>query len=197
MLDRRSRPHPTTSVAGVTLNDRRRLLLGARNETQAPLHCVSGNGGKRRRRRLLRPTASRFGHRRRSRPSLHGASRHPHGPDDRIPDLRYPARPASRHRREAHNGQREASILFRAAGARSGFPPSLIEAIAYLENWGDPKAESPSGARGIMQISAATARTMGLRVTLGLASNPSPLRKHFPGGDPNQEQQQRDIHVPI
>jgi hypothetical protein len=50
--------------------------------------------------------------------------------------------------------------LFRAAGVRSGLPPSLIEAIAYLESWGDPRAQSPAGPRGIMQISAATARSM-------------------------------------
>jgi hypothetical protein len=56
--------------------------------------------------------------------------------------------------------------LFRSAAAQSGVPAELIEAIAYLESWGDPKAESPSGPRGIMQISAATARTMGLKVVV-------------------------------
>ena len=54
--------------------------------------------------------------------------------------------------------------LFRAAAVRSGWPQSLIEAIAYLESWGDDKAQSPAGPRGIMQISAATAHVMGLRV---------------------------------
>jgi hypothetical protein len=54
--------------------------------------------------------------------------------------------------------------LFRSAAAKSGLPSSLLEAIAYVESWGDAKAESPSGPRGIMQISAATARTMKLRV---------------------------------
>ena len=54
--------------------------------------------------------------------------------------------------------------LFKSAAAQSGLPASLIEAISYLESWGDPKAESPSGPRGIMQISAATARSMGLKV---------------------------------
>jgi hypothetical protein len=54
--------------------------------------------------------------------------------------------------------------LFRTASARSGIPASLIEAISYLESWGDPKAESPSGPRGIMQISHATAASMGLKV---------------------------------
>src|ERR1039457_3546929 len=54
--------------------------------------------------------------------------------------------------------------LFQSASHHSGFPASLLEAVAYLESWGDPAAESPSGPKGIMQISEATARTMGLQV---------------------------------
>ena len=54
--------------------------------------------------------------------------------------------------------------LFRSAAARSGFPQSLLEAIAYLESWGDAKAESPAGPKGIMQIAEATAHDMGLTV---------------------------------
>ena len=54
--------------------------------------------------------------------------------------------------------------IFQSAGERSGLPATLIEAIAYLESWGDSKAESPSGPRGIMQISHGTAREMGLHV---------------------------------
>lgn len=54
--------------------------------------------------------------------------------------------------------------LFRAASEQSGVPASVIEAIAYLESWGDANAESPAGPRGIMQISGATAKSMGLRV---------------------------------
>ena len=54
--------------------------------------------------------------------------------------------------------------LFRSAAQRSGMPAQVIEAVAYLESWGDAKAESPSGPKGIMQISEATARTMGLKV---------------------------------
>lgn len=63
-------------------------------------------------------------------------------------------------------GNSRLQSLFRSAASQSGLPASLIEAIAYLESWGDPKAESPSGPRGIMQISAATARSMGLRVVV-------------------------------
>jgi hypothetical protein len=54
--------------------------------------------------------------------------------------------------------------LFRDAERATGVPASVIESIAYLESWGDPRAESPAGPKGIMQISGATARTMGLRV---------------------------------
>lgn len=54
--------------------------------------------------------------------------------------------------------------IFQLAAQRSGLPTTLMEAIAYLESWGDPKAESPSGPRGIMQISHGTAREMGLHV---------------------------------
>ncbi|HUK17246.1 MAG TPA: transglycosylase SLT domain-containing protein [Bryobacteraceae bacterium] len=54
--------------------------------------------------------------------------------------------------------------LFRSSAERNGLPVTTLEAIAYLESWGDAKAESPAGPRGIMQISAATARGMGLRV---------------------------------
>ncbi len=54
--------------------------------------------------------------------------------------------------------------LFRRAAERSGLSASLIEAIAYLESWGNPRAESPAGPKGIMQISSATAHSMGLRV---------------------------------
>jgi len=55
--------------------------------------------------------------------------------------------------------------LFRSAAAASGMPASVIEAICYLESWGDPKAQSVSGPKGIMQISGATAVSMGLKVT--------------------------------
>ena len=55
--------------------------------------------------------------------------------------------------------------IFRQAAARSGLPANLIEAVAYLESWGDPRAQSPAGPRGIMQIADGTARRIGLRIT--------------------------------
>jgi len=55
--------------------------------------------------------------------------------------------------------------LFKSAAASSGMPATVIESIAFLESWGDANAESPAGPRGIMQISGATAVSMGLKVT--------------------------------
>jgi Transglycosylase SLT domain len=59
---------------------------------------------------------------------------------------------------------RKLQSLFHLAAEHSGLPAELLEAIAYVESWGDAKAESPSGPRGIMQVSLGTARVMGLRV---------------------------------
>ncbi len=64
---------------------------------------------------------------------------------------------------ERITGARLAPIFRRAADA-SGWPVSLISAVAYLESWGDAQAASPAGPRGIMQFSEATARAAGLRV---------------------------------
>ena len=62
-------------------------------------------------------------------------------------------------------GNAKLQALFHSASAASGMPASVIEAICYLESWGDPQAQSVSGPKGIMQISGATAVTMGLKVT--------------------------------
>lgn len=54
--------------------------------------------------------------------------------------------------------------IFQEAAQQSGFPYETLRAISYLESWGDAKAESPAGPLGIMQISGATAKSMGLQV---------------------------------
>ena len=54
--------------------------------------------------------------------------------------------------------------IFRRAADESGWPASLISAVAFLESWGDAQATSPAGPRGIMQFSEATARAAGLRI---------------------------------
>ena len=40
--------------------------------------------------------------------------------------------------------------LFRDAERKSGFPSSVLQAMAYLESWGVADAESPAGPRGIL-----------------------------------------------
>jgi hypothetical protein len=59
---------------------------------------------------------------------------------------------------------RKLQLLFHSAAERYGLPETILEAIAYLESWGDARAASPAGPRGIMQISGATAHDMGLKV---------------------------------
>ncbi len=54
--------------------------------------------------------------------------------------------------------------IFRRAADESGWPASLISAVAFLESWGDAQAASPAGPKGIMQFSEATARAAGLRI---------------------------------
>lgn len=54
--------------------------------------------------------------------------------------------------------------LFNAAAAKSGFPASTLAAISYLESFGDAKAASPAGPKGIMQFSEGTARSAGLKI---------------------------------
>jgi hypothetical protein len=61
-------------------------------------------------------------------------------------------------------GSAKLQALFHSASASSGMPASVIEAICYLESWGDPNAQSVSGPKGIMQISGATAVSMGLKI---------------------------------
>lgn len=54
--------------------------------------------------------------------------------------------------------------IFDQAEQRSGWPAPLVAAISFLESFGDPNAQSPTGPKGIMQISGATAKAMGLRM---------------------------------
>ena len=54
--------------------------------------------------------------------------------------------------------------LFRDAERKSGFPASVLQAMAYLESWGVANAESPAGPRGILQISEATGKRIGLGI---------------------------------
>ena len=78
--------------------------------------------------------------------------------------MRDPEALAGAQRIKNHGLQR----LFRDAERKSGFPAATLAAMAYLESWGIPNAESPAGPRGIMQISEATGRRMGLHIVYAL-----------------------------
>lgn len=53
--------------------------------------------------------------------------------------------------------------LFDEAAAQTGIQPDILMAIAQVESGGNPKAVSPKGAKGIMQIMDATAQELGVQ----------------------------------
>ncbi len=52
--------------------------------------------------------------------------------------------------------------LFSAAANKYGVPATLLSAVARQESGYDPKAVSPAGAQGLMQLMPATARGLGV-----------------------------------
>jgi soluble lytic murein transglycosylase-like protein len=57
---------------------------------------------------------------------------------------------------------RRFGAAFAAAAARTGVPLSLLVATAYEESRMDPRARSGAGARGLLQLMPATARSLRL-----------------------------------
>jgi len=55
--------------------------------------------------------------------------------------------------------------LYEAAGRKHNVDPGLLRAIAHQESRGNPKAVSPQGAIGLMQIMPATAKGLGVDPT--------------------------------
>lgn len=58
----------------------------------------------------------------------------------------------------------EYKALFSAAEVKHGLPAGMLSAIAYIESRYNPKAKSPVGAMGLMQIMPGTAEDIGKRL---------------------------------
>jgi len=52
--------------------------------------------------------------------------------------------------------------MIREASAKYGVDPALVRAVVRVESGFDPSAESPAGAKGLMQLMDATARSLGV-----------------------------------
>ena len=61
-------------------------------------------------------------------------------------------------------------IIFRA-GEKAGVDPRFIHAVIKQESRYDPKAVSPAGAQGLMQMMPATAQRFGLKDPFDAAAN--------------------------
>jgi soluble lytic murein transglycosylase-like protein len=84
---------------------------------------------------------------------------------DRVPDsIRrvLPSHGASSAVRSTVDGATPYSNLFQAAGARYDVDPELLALVAQKESGFNPSAVSSAGARGLMQLMPATARSLGV-----------------------------------
>ena len=61
--------------------------------------------------------------------------------------------------------------VVRAAAARHRVDPRLVEAVIRVESAFDPRAQSPKGARGLMQLMPRTAARLGVRDPFDAPSN--------------------------
>lgn len=67
--------------------------------------------------------------------------------------------------------------IFATAARQTGLPATLLAAIAYVESWGDAKAVSPAGPKGIMQFSQGTAKRAGLQIVYAARTRASATKQ--------------------
>jgi soluble lytic murein transglycosylase-like protein len=81
-------------------------------------------------------------------------------PDDYVPPLPRPDPPKPEIKAEPAQPP-DPKDLIRAAAERSGLPQKFVQSVAKAESGFDPKAVSPKGAIGVMQLMPATAEALG------------------------------------
>ena len=84
------------------------------------------------------------------------------------PALPAPALPAAQIADRAPVPYRD---LIRAAAARHGLAPELVESVIRVESNFEARAVSPKGARGLMQLMPATAAKLGVRNVFDVRQN--------------------------
>jgi hypothetical protein len=70
------------------------------------------------------------------------------------------------------------SVIERAAGIH-GISPGLVKAVIHVESGFNPRAVSPKGARGLMQLMPGTARSLGVVNSFSPAHNILGGTKHL------------------
>ena len=69
--------------------------------------------------------------------------------------------------------------LIREAAREHGLPPALVRAVTEVESAFDPRAVSPKGAMGLMQLMPATAREYGVADAFDAAQNVRAGSRHL------------------
>lgn len=82
---------------------------------------------------------------------------------DEVPYAEAPARPAAASRGSARaSGYTEIAAIVQRVAADEGVDPNLVHALIEVESSYRPRARSPKGAMGLMQLMPATARAYEL-----------------------------------
>ncbi len=89
--------------------------------------------------------------------------------------------PAASHGSQAAAVPRQLGPLIRQAARRHGVSPDLIRAVVAVESGFDPRAVSPRGARGLMQLMPATAAELNVYNVYDPAQNLDGGTRHLRG----------------